>query len=543
MIGAPQLLNALIPDHHNQRFYTPPTSYNQYAYGTGSQAMYQDGGILTNGIPVDLNTNQNNNWSVPFSTPVVEKKSNSYEGSFSKAFKQARKDLGAGKIFTWNGRQYSTDYASDQSKSSSNTSKKASKKTTLNEITDWLNNSPQVYGNPGYKRASSTNNSGFPILPINPDIDPNYQAPTIQQGSWTGDGTPKDPNAFVNRYRGAVSPDLGNQNAQELWNGTSDVRNAALIGIAAGLLSPSVQYFPAPAALEAGASEATPLLGQGANPSGWISNTLGAFNFANGGNINIKESHRGKFTKWAKDHGMTVKQAAKHVMAHKEDYSHEVIAMANFAKNFDGKAELGATFEFKNGGEVSAKKAKEILKDGTANGKKLTPAQKRYFGWIAGGKKAEDGAVVTNYGYSDPIPGMTQAQIDALSGFIPYNSNASEVQHVESTQYPIVQPNTYGYYTPNPDGTFGVNIDRYLQDRTAASGRVGDAYSFVTNRAYAYEGKYGNKDYTPTIFSPTGYNRPFENGGTMNYKKNEIYDLSPQEIAHLRSQGYDIEII
>jgi len=36
---------------------------------------------------------------------------------------------------------------------------------------------------------------------------------------------------------------------------------------------------------------------------------------------------------------------------------------------------------------VSKSKAREILRDGTAQGHKLTPKQKRYFGWIAGGAK------------------------------------------------------------------------------------------------------------------------------------------------------------
>ena len=35
----------------------------------------------------------------------------------------------------------------------------------------------------------------------------------------------------------------------------------------------------------------------------------------------------------------------------------------------------------------SPKKAREILKDGTVHGKKLTPKQKRFFGWAAGGGK------------------------------------------------------------------------------------------------------------------------------------------------------------
>jgi len=43
------------------------------------------------------------------------------------------------------------------------------------------------------------------------------------------------------------------------------------------------------------------------------------------------------------------------------------------------------TEEFKEGGELTADKAKLILKDGTIRGKKITPKQKRFFGFIAGG--------------------------------------------------------------------------------------------------------------------------------------------------------------
>lgn len=46
---------------------------------------------------------------------------------------------------------------------------------------------------------------------------------------------------------------------------------------------------------------------------------------------------------------------------------------------------------FAKGGSLSAKKAKEILRDGKVHGKPLTAAQKRYFGWIAGGSKADGG--------------------------------------------------------------------------------------------------------------------------------------------------------
>lgn len=48
---------------------------------------------------------------------------------------------------------------------------------------------------------------------------------------------------------------------------------------------------------------------------------------------------------------------------------------------------------YKRGGTVSASKAKEILRDGTAQGHPLTTKQKRYFGWIAGGKAANGASI------------------------------------------------------------------------------------------------------------------------------------------------------
>lgn len=88
--------------------------------------------------------------------------------------------------------------------------------------------------------------------------------------------------------------------------------------------------------------------------------------------------------------------------------------------NVNGKArvkEVGAKFPntdlleqwllYKNGGTLSASKAREMLKDGTANGKKLTKKQKQYFGMVAAGK-----AALGDYLTGDPekpIPGKTSA--------------------------------------------------------------------------------------------------------------------------------------
>jgi hypothetical protein len=49
-------------------------------------------------------------------------------------------------------------------------------------------------------------------------------------------------------------------------------------------------------------------------------------------------------------------------------------------------------FMYAAGGQLSAEKAREILHDGTVHGQPLTPKQRRYFGWVAGGgSKAEMG--------------------------------------------------------------------------------------------------------------------------------------------------------
>lgn len=62
-------------------------------------------------------------------------------------------------------------------------------------------------------------------------------------------------------------------------------------------------------------------------------------------------------------------------------------------QSFYGQDQIynGEMGEYKTGGSVSQAKAKEILRDGTAQGHPLTDKQKKYFGWIAGGKKQAGG--------------------------------------------------------------------------------------------------------------------------------------------------------
>lgn len=73
--------------------------------------------------------------------------------------------------------------------------------------------------------------------------------------------------------------------------------------------------------------------------------------FALGGGIRIKKSHRGLFTKEAKEHGMGVQEFASHVLANKDKYSPEVVKRANFARNAS-KFALGGDMQT-NGSDFS----------------------------------------------------------------------------------------------------------------------------------------------------------------------------------------------
>lgn len=84
----------------------------------------------------------------------------------------------------------------------------------------------------------------------------------------------------------------------------------------------------------------------------------------------------------------------------------------------------------KDGGTVTASKAKKILKDGTIRGVELTDKQKKYFGWIAGGSQDSgkaDGGKVKGPGTakSDSIDAKV-----AEGSFIVPAENAGEAQKI-----------------------------------------------------------------------------------------------------------------
>jgi len=79
-----------------------------------------------------------------------------------------------------------------------------------------------------------------------------------------------------------------------------------------------------------------------------------------------------------------------------------------FAK--ETKTDSKESLQMAKGGYLSMTKAKEMLKDGTAHGKRLTAKQKRYFGWVAGGKM-EDGGSLPTYDGTEPWPSYLDVRV------------------------------------------------------------------------------------------------------------------------------------
>lgn len=115
------------------------------------------------------------------------------------------------------------------------------------------------------------------------------------------------------------------------------------------------------------------------------------------------------------------------------------------------------------------------------------------------------------------------------------NNQPQQQAYQQSTYSPPVVPikqefQPGQYFVPSPTGGYTINTKQVIADRTANSGRIGADYDHYTNRSFAYEGLYGNKNYTST----------FQFGGSLDgYQE---VDLTPEQIDYYRSLGYDIQL-
>lgn len=97
--------------------------------------------------------------------------------------------------------------------------------------------------------------------------------------------------------------------------------------------------------------------------------------------------------------------------------------------------------------ELSANKAKKMLREGIVRGEKLTDKQKRYFGWVASGKKQDGGVIVDPNGYRVSNMDNWQSQMLIPSNIIDTTDMAFPI----FANNQLLQPNTGSFVFPNTD--------------------------------------------------------------------------------------------
>lgn len=221
------------------------------------------------------------------------------------------------------------------------------------------------------------------------------------------------------------------------------------------------------------------------------------------GGIHINPANKGKFTAWAKAHGMGVQEAASHVMANKEDYSPTIVKRANFAKN-------ATKFKHEEGGDVFP--AMRNFKHGGYYGmdQKFHP-------------NSDSGTYVGGAGYYFQ-PGGT-----ATSASAPGTSGGVDVSGVP--------------------GAGGLNADNsFAGDQFSdMSGLYGNDPFGVGNQAYGEEGYAGNpydESQQSMAYDPSQYSSEIDpSTGFVKYKKNgmaltKIKRQDPALWQHLKEQGH-----
>lgn len=251
--------------------------------------------------------------------------------------------------------------------------------------------------------------------------------------------------------------------------------------------------------------------------------------------IKIKKANVGKFTQWASAHGMGVQEAARHVMANKEDYSSTIVKRANFAKNAAGwKHQYGGSTmrRYADGGVTDENPiggATTFTGQNPAGMSTTAPTQNSYDPSTdannpvnqnipmpqQGGYAAAQGAVWDETGTTDGQPEEEQMTTDELTkqrrpigtGYrnllgaaMMYGNYAANQRQQKNLQaYGIQQGITQMKPTPNPWGK-GV---------------------------YNQQGQ---------MMQPQG-----RYGGTMQYQTGGVYEVDENEIQDLIRKGYKVK--
>lgn len=170
---------------------------------------------------------------------------------------------------------------------------------------------------------------------------------------------------------------------------------------------------------------------------------------------------------------------------------------------------------FQNGGGLSADKAKEILRDGTAQGHKLTDKQKKYFGYIAGGGKPEL-----------QIGGQLDSVVPNLATFVK-DKNVNR----NSKNYKLLSG-----LNPNASN-FDDQAQQALETFTKKSNKgdnEANKYGLLLQEYMSYKDQLSNDEFdAPTNFKPDFY----KNGGGIHIKKSHEGEFK----AYAKSKGMSVQ--
>jgi hypothetical protein len=173
--------------------------------------------------------------------------------------------------------------------------------------------------------------------------------------------------------------------------------------------------------------------------------------------IHINPANKGKFNALKKRTGKSTEELthSKNPLTRKraifaqnaKKWKHAEGGLLPFTQDYATQEQVdygGNTIDtiFAHGGLLTADKAKEILRDGTAQGHKLTPKQKRYFGYIAGGgtPKAPDGVT---------IPGAKPSSVGNAPNPDDYYTNNATLQYYKeqlNNKLKAKNPDAYNNY-------------------------------------------------------------------------------------------------
>lgn len=225
------------------------------------------------------------------------------------------------------------------------------------------------------------------------------------------------------------------------------------------------------------------------------------------GGIYIKPENKGKFTAWASSHGMSVQEAASHVMANKEKYSSTTVKRANFAKN-------ASKWKKEKGGEVD--NDKEMV-DGVAdilsrvndveNRKELARYMTNQF---------NDENV--DYDYDQFLAATNLMEMAYGGHYIPQDVNYIGGRFIPNRV--DLQEFKKGGMIKRADGSYS---QRGLWDNI---------------RANKGSGKKPTKE---MLKQERKIKKGYKAGGE--YMEGNEYEISGEELDRLRSLGYDIEMI